>query len=103
LQQNQNQHDVGDDVLDLVGQGESGLGGVQRNGREQELPGIADQIGNQPNRQPVARARILLVVSGRELPQDPQTRPYGNADDGRHQPIRDRIAEKESVHRRDFM
>ncbi len=62
LHQDENQHGVPDDVLNLVRQRQAGLGGIQRNGEEQELPGVAGQIGDEPDGQALLRGRVLLIA-----------------------------------------
>jgi hypothetical protein len=103
LEQNQNQYDVGNGALNPLRQCETGLRGIERNGNEQELLGIADEIGEEPDRHSVLGCRILLVARRHQASHDPQAHPHRHGDDSGDEPIGQRVAVQQFANRVDFM
>ncbi len=90
-------------MLKPVRQRQALLCGVERGSQEEELRGVADQIGDEADRHGVLGARVLLVARRREPPQYPQPRPDGDGHDPRDQPVRQRIAEQQALRRLDLV
>jgi hypothetical protein len=62
---------------------------VQRNGEKQELPGVAREVGDEPEGQTVLSDRVILVARSNQLPQDPKPGPDRDGHDPGDQPIAD--------------
>ncbi len=89
-------------MLNIVRQSDAFSRNIEGDGKEQNLLGIADHIGDEPYERRILGAGIFPVSRGDEIAQDPQACPDDRADDDRDQPVRSRNAEQQRLHGAEF-